>query len=143
MRLQRSISRRMNGKAYIKNQVVISNHDIVKLGWNQGDELETRITSKRSLLIYKVEPKPHVKKLSYEEFRDAIISLLRCIPDGCTWSDLKVRADLKQLTPSPIWVRRMEDERRLERVLDPITSKVFWKYVDRSKLNGWVSKNQN
>jgi hypothetical protein len=146
MKLQRSISRHAGGKAYTKNQIVIKNDTIVKLGWNQGDQLETRITPK-GLLLYKVDPKQRAKKLCYNEFREAVISTLRSIPHGCAWSELKLRAGLQQLTPSPIWVRRLEDERNLKRVRDPVTSKVLWKPVDittdRSRLNGWISKTEN
>jgi len=64
--------------------------------------------------------------------------------NGCTWSDLKLRAGLQQRTPSPMWVRRMEDEGDLKCVQDPVTSKVLWKAtdikIDASRLNGWIPK---
>jgi len=140
MRLQTSTSRRVGNKTYTKNQIVIPNGLVTQLRWNPGDQLGARITANR-LLVYKVEAKQNIKP-SYEQFREAVTSVLRVVPQGCPWSDVRVKAALRQRTPSPVWVRRMEDEKKLERIRNS-TSQVIWKLPeeelkDRSKLNGWT-----
>ena len=43
MQLQKQLSRKYKGKEYAKYTIVISPSDIQKLGWKEGDELETEI----------------------------------------------------------------------------------------------------
>jgi bifunctional DNA-binding transcriptional regulator/antitoxin component of YhaV-PrlF toxin-antitoxin module len=146
MRLQGSPSRRSGSKQYIKHQVVIPNNDIQQLGWKHGDYLERRITAK-GLLLYKVDPRLHTKEPEYEEFKQAVTRILAVLEKGCTWSELRLKASLRQRTPSPIWVRRMEDEKILERVRDRATFRVIWRLSQEqsaasvlSTLNGWTEK---
>jgi len=145
MKLQRSISRRMNGKEYVKHQIVIPNSAVDQLEWCPGDYLEGRRTGK-GFLLYKVEPKPHMRKPSYEQFKEAVTDILMALPQGCTWSELRSKTGLNQLTPSPLWVKRMEGEKSLERIRDPTTSRIVWKIPEerpilasRSTLNGWTA----
>lgn len=110
----------------MKHQVVIPNNDIQQLGWKSGDYLERRITAK-GLFLYKVDPRLQTKEPEYEEFKQAVTRTLAVLQDGCTWSELRLKASLRQRTPSPIWVRRMEDEKILERVRDRATFRVIWR----------------
>lgn len=125
---------------------MLPNNAIEQVGWTQGDYLDVRVTPK-GMLIYKTDPKQKTKQLSYEEFKEAVTRTLSTIPKGCPWSELKLKADLKQRTPSPIWVRRMENERILERVRDHATFRVIWRLSQEqsapstlSTLNGWTEK---
>jgi len=147
MRLQKSVSRRLGGKEYYKHQLVLDNRIVSQLGWSKGDHVEARITNK-GLLLLRIEPPQRPSKPSYDQFKVAVISSLVTMPHGSCWSELSIKAALKQATPSPIWVRRLEEETGLRRVRDKTTSKVIWRLpVERlasliSTLNGWTQNPQ-
>ncbi|MCJ7457241.1 hypothetical protein MUP07_10965 [Candidatus Bathyarchaeota archaeon] len=145
MRLQRSVTRRVNGKEYIKFQLVIPNEFTSHLGWNGGDYIQGVIT-RRGFLLRKSEPKQQTKKPGYCQFKDAVISVLIRHPRGTVWTTIGLEGGLAQKTPSPIFVKRMEDEGILERHRDAATSQVIWKpskgtLASASILNGWTEKN--
>lgn len=149
MRLQRCVSCRINGKEYFKYQVVPARADIDKLGWRPGEWLESKVTS-RGLLIYPAEPPQQVRKTDYKEFKRGVTDVLRNLSDGCDWSTIRLRGNLPQCTPSPLWVKRMEDEEGLTRVRDPVTLKIIWRLPRKdflpssgSTLNGWTRRNQS
>jgi len=144
MQLQRSISRRIGCREYVKHQVVIPNNIITQAGWSPRDHIEARITTK-GILLFKTESVQSDKRLDYEQFKRTVINALTVIPQGCTWSELRSKTGLNQLTPSPLWVKRMEGEKSLERIRDPTTSRVVWKIPEerlilasRPTLNGWT-----
>jgi hypothetical protein len=145
MRLQRSVSRRVNGKEYVKFQLVIRNEFTSQLGWNGGDYIQGSIT-RGGFLLRKVEPKEQAKKPSYCQFRDAVVRVLIRHPEGTVWTTIGLEGGLGQKTPSPIYVRRMELEGMLERGRDAATSQVVWKpskgiLASASILNGWTRGN--
>jgi bifunctional DNA-binding transcriptional regulator/antitoxin component of YhaV-PrlF toxin-antitoxin module len=145
MRLQRSVTRRVNGKDYIKFQLVIPNEFTSQLGWNGGDYIQGVIT-RRGFLLRKTQPKQQDKKPSYSEFKDAVIRVLIRHPEGTVWTTIGLEGGLAQKTPSPIYVKRMEHEGMLERQRDAATSQVIWKpskgiLASASVLNGWTEKN--
>jgi len=149
MKLQRSISRRIGGREYVKHQVVIPNNIVDILGWSPGDRLEGK-TAAKGLLIYRIGPRQPIEKPSYEQFEQAVTNILTTVPKGCTWSELRLKAGLNQLTPSPIWVKRMEHERGLQRILNRTTSQLVWRLPEeylssssRSTLNGWTAKRRD
>jgi hypothetical protein len=147
MRLQRSTSRRVAGKEYIKFQVVIPNDAVAQLRWRQGDHLEGRPT-RTGFLIYKAEAKESITQPDYETFKKEVVRALLALPQGATWSEFRAKTALKQGTPSPIYVKRMEDEGILERHRDAVTSQVIWKpskgiLGSASILNGWTDRNPN
>jgi formylmethanofuran dehydrogenase subunit D len=43
MQLQKQLSRKYKGKEYAKYMIVVSPPDIIKLGWKEGDELESEV----------------------------------------------------------------------------------------------------
>jgi hypothetical protein len=148
MRVQKCVSRRLGEKEYVKYQIVISNNIIQELGWNPSEHLEARVSPK-GLLLYKVESKHLIKENSYEEFKKAVTKALGALPEGCIWAELRRKADLRQLTPSPIWVKRLEEEKCLERIRNPVTSQVIWRParhtytpIQDRKLNEWMTGNQ-
>jgi bifunctional DNA-binding transcriptional regulator/antitoxin component of YhaV-PrlF toxin-antitoxin module len=144
LQVQRSVSRRSTGKEYVKHQVVIPNDIMAQLGWSPGDQLEARIQSK-VLLLHKVTPEPKLGKPDYEEFKGAVTKVLRAMPKGTVWSQIRQLACLNQRTPSPLWVKKLEDEDILIRVKDQATSQIIWSLSEtvssrlRGTLNGWVS----
>jgi len=147
MRLQRSISRRLQGKEYVKHQITIPNGIVAKIGWNPGDHIEARITRK-GILLYRVQSPQKDERFEYDRVKEKVIKTLTATPEGFCWSELRVKAGLRQATPSPILVRQLEEEIGLKRVLDKTTSRVIWKLpIERPKssastLNGWTQNPQ-
>ncbi len=143
LKVQKSVSHTNGSKEYVKHQIVVPNDLVKQLGWNQGDELEARI-NQRGLLLYRLPSKPEVKTHDYDEFKRFIIKILSTSPKGIEWSELRRLACLPQKTPSPIWVRKLEDENILIRARDPTSSRIIWTLNERvlnqmsGKLNGWV-----
>jgi bifunctional DNA-binding transcriptional regulator/antitoxin component of YhaV-PrlF toxin-antitoxin module len=144
MKLQKSISRRLRDKEYSKFQVAIPNNFITQLSWEVGDNLEGKVTTK-GLLICKTEQKQPQKKLDYDQFKDIVTHTLASLPQGCTWTELRLKAGLTQVTPSPIWVKMMEDEGILKRFQQPGMSRIIWKLSeersvpDGPTLNQWLT----
>jgi hypothetical protein len=145
LRLQKSVSRRINGKEYVKHQLVIPNDFTSQLGWSGGDYIQGEIT-RRGFLLCKVEPREQSKRLSYQEFKCTVTEFLSTRPEGTTWQEIRAETGLPQLTPSPIWVNRMKEENGLERHTDPETFKTIWKLpkeycgsASKTTLNGWVA----
>ena len=60
MRLQKQLSRKVDGKAYPKYVVTISPKDVEKLGWKEGTELNIQIDNDKAIL-HPLNPK--AKKL--------------------------------------------------------------------------------
>ena len=147
MKLQKSISRRLGDKEYSKFQVAIPNNFITQLSWEAGDNLEGKVTTK-GLLICKTEEKQRQKKTDYEQFKDIVTRTLASVPEGCTWTELRLKAGLTQVTPSPIWVRMMDDEGILKRFQEPSTSRIIWKLSKEhsasndSTLTDWIAATQ-
>ena len=113
MKLQRHFAYRYKGKRYYKNVITIPDEVINKLGWNIGDEIETRVESDK--LILEATPTPTSKPISlakdpYEDFRDEIKKVLESEPDGLSWTEIKKRLQLSQRAPYHKWVRRMEKD---------------------------------
>jgi len=146
MKLQRSISRRIGCREYVKHQVVIPNDVITQVGWNLGDHIEARATAK-GILLYKTDLKHPDEKLDYEQFKRTVVNALTTIPSGCSWSELRIKAGLKQKTPSPIWVKQLEEETGMKRLQDGANSRVIWRLpiqqpMSLSVLNSWMRKPQ-
>jgi len=146
MKLQRSISRRIGGQEYVKHQVVIPNNVITQVGWNLGDHIEARVTA-RGILLYRTDPKQPSKRLDYDQFRRMVVGALTTIPQGCSWSELRIKAGLKQKTPSPIWVKQLEEETGMKRLQDETNSRMIWRLPMQqprslSILNSWMRKSQ-
>lgn len=144
MKLQKSISRRLRDKEYSKFQIAIPNNLISQLKWEAGDNLEGKTTPK-GLLICKTEQKQRQERIDYEHFKDIVTRTLASVPEGCTWTELKLKAGLTQVTPSPIWVKMMKDEGILKRFPELGTSRIIWKLSEERSipngltLNHWLA----
>jgi len=147
MKLQKSISRRLRDKEYSKFQVAIPNNFITQLSWEAGDNLEGKVTTK-GFLICKIEERQPQKKLDYGQFKDTVTRTLASMPEGCTWTELRLKAGLTQATPSPIWVKMIENEGILKRFQEPGTSRIIWKLSKEhsapkdSTLTDWIVATQ-
>lgn len=144
MQFKQYISRRVKNKEYIKSQIILPKKLVEQLDWKSGDNLEGKKTP-NGLLMYRTDPKEKIKKIDYEQFEKAVISILMSIPNGCLWSELQQKSSLPQKTPSSIWTNRMIHEGKLERHRDPKTSRFIWKLSNEclrnqaSRINGWMS----
>jgi DNA-directed RNA polymerase subunit RPC12/RpoP len=63
-------------------------------------------------------PRNAAPPLTYENFRDTVRELLET-SGPLTWKEIKVRAQLSQVSPSTRWVHRMQGDIGLERKKDP------------------------
>jgi hypothetical protein len=91
------------------------------LGWQAGSELEASKRDK-SLVVdcvatpSEVEKRTVIEKMSYEQFRDKIKSVLQYNDKGMTWTQIRTQLRLNQVVPNNKWVRRMEKDMGLIRV---------------------------
>jgi hypothetical protein len=69
--------------------------------------------------------------MRYVDFRDSICRELRKHRGGLTWPELRDRLSLPYKSPCPEWVRRMENEDRLNRERGPGRAYV-WKIARAS-----------
>jgi antitoxin component of MazEF toxin-antitoxin module len=126
MQLQRQVSRIVNGNEYAKWAIIIPPSQIEELGWKEGMELQSYVKYKKLVIKPQIKPKKP-KKMTYEEFRDNISGLLKTEPDGLSWTEIRDRLKLRQKVPNNLWVRMMERDIRLIRMLDNKTAKTIWK----------------
>jgi bifunctional DNA-binding transcriptional regulator/antitoxin component of YhaV-PrlF toxin-antitoxin module len=127
MQLQKQISRIVNGNEYTKWIIVIPPSQIEELGWKEGMELESYAKGKGLIVKPQTKPKVKPKKMSYEEFRDKISSILKTEPNGLSWSEIRDGLKLPQKVPNNLWVRMMEKDIGLVRKLDNKTAKTIWR----------------
>lgn len=55
------------------------------------------------------------RRMSYDEFKERIVGVLRSAPTPLTWTEIRTRAALPQTFPNNQWVRRMEGDIGLTR----------------------------
>jgi antitoxin component of MazEF toxin-antitoxin module len=127
MRLQRQVSRQVDGNEYAKWIIVIPPSQVEELGWVEGMELESYVKGKILVVRPRTKPKEKPRKMSYEEFREKILELLKTEPVGLPWTEIKNRLSLPQKVPNNLWVRMMEKDIGLVRILDNKTAKTVWR----------------
>jgi len=54
--------------------------------------------------------RPRTNVAGYEQFRDAIRTVLEANPDGMDWTSIRTAAKLPQRFPHNVWVRRLEND---------------------------------
>lgn len=127
MQLQRQISRIVNDNEYVKWTIVVPPSQIEELGWKEGMKLESNVKGKMLVVKPQTRPKDKPKKMSYEDFRDKIAVILKTEPNGLSWTRIRDRLKLPQKVPNNLWVRMMEKDIGLIRMLDNKTAKTIWK----------------
>src|SRR5258708_12732 len=55
------------------------------------------------------------RKMSYEDFREKIESVLKIASRSLTWTEVRTKANLPQMYPNNQWVHRLEQDIRLVR----------------------------
>lgn len=122
--LQR-VESQLNGKTYIKYQMVVPANIVDQLGWQPGNELNFAKDRNGKLVVGAHQPNPKSKKLSYEEFREAVHIALSSA-DGLTWSEIRKTNSTLPVKPNALWVRRLEGDIGLKRVMQPESGRRTW-----------------
>lgn len=125
MKLQRQIASVLKGKKYSKWVVIIPSSKIDKLGWNEGDELESVVKGNTLLIKHLLNPPEKPKKMTYEEFRDRIEELLKNEEKGLSWTEIKAKLGFPQKVPNNLWVRMME--RDIGLIREKVGTKTIWR----------------
>ncbi len=111
MKLQKQVSRVVEGIEYVKWVIIIPPSQIEKLGWSEGEELESKVNGNALTVRPMVNPPEKPKKMTYEEFKEVIKEELEKEPEGLSWTEIKKRrSELYQRVPNNLWVRLMEQE---------------------------------
>lgn len=126
MKLQRQVSRVVGTTQYVKWVVTLPPRQITELGWQEGDELETKVSGKMLTVKKSNNPDPP-SKMTYEEFRDKIEALLKSEPNGLSWTEIKQKLKLPQTVPNNLWVRTMDKDIGLVRKFDNASGKTIWR----------------
>ncbi len=125
MKLQRQVSRVVGKTEYAKWVITVPPQHISELGWKEGEQLESHVNS--NTLLVKRETNPRPNKMTYEEFKEKVGNLLRSVPKGLTWTEIKARLKLPQKVPNNLWVRLMERDVGLVRKFNSQTGKTLWR----------------
>ena len=127
LKLMRQVSRQVGNNEYAKWMIIIPPANVEKLGWKEGQELESQVKGRILAIKPQAKRKEKSKKMAYEEFRDKIKELLQTRPQGLTWTDIRNTLKLPQKVPNNMWVRMMESDIGLIRELDNKTAKKTWR----------------
>jgi len=131
MKLQKQLSRKVDGKEYAKWVVVIPPSTIDELKWADGQWLKEKIQGD-SLIIKPLNKNEFEKmnklkeKMSFEIFSNTVKSVLIKHPEGLGWSQIREKTELIQKVPNNKWVRKLENEIGLIRFRDK-KGNVIWK----------------
>ena len=126
MKLQKQVSRVIDGKEYYKWVVIIPPSHIEQLGWDEGMELTSEVRGNAIIIkpFNNLPKKP--KKMTYEEFKQIIKEELEKSPEGLTWTRIKERRpELYQRVPNNLWVRMLETDIGLIR--EKVEGKTIWR----------------
>lgn len=102
-------------KVYGKYQVVVPRDIIQKAGWKPKEEVRFNADRKGRIIATAHAPEPKLKKMTYEEFSNYVLSILESTSKGLTWSEIRVRNPALPLKPHALWVRMLESDIHLER----------------------------
>lgn len=121
MKLQKVHAYDYGAKSHYKYIITLPEELVDELGWESGSELGvSKINNEIKIsFIAKPSSKPpkniQEPKISYEEFRDKIQSILQYKDKGMTWTEIRNNLGLEQVVPNNKWVRQMEKDIGLKR----------------------------
>jgi antitoxin component of MazEF toxin-antitoxin module len=127
MKLQRQLSRIVGSTQYAKWVVTLPPSQIVELGWREGDELDTKVKGKAMVVRKANRLKSKPSKMTYEQFRDKIRTVLKSEPEGLSWTEIKHKLKLPQRVPNNLWVRTLDKDIGLVRKFDSASGKTIWR----------------
>lgn len=121
MKLQKVHAYDYGAKSHYKYVITLPEELVEELGWESGSELGISKYNDEIKISFIAKPssKPQKNiqepKISYEEFRDKIQSLLEYKDKGMTWTEIRNSIGLEQVVPNNKWVRQMEKDIGLKR----------------------------
>ena len=114
------VNNKVAGKVYTRYRVEYPRDIVERAGWNAKQRLTFRVDAKRNVIVTAAAPKEKPKKTTFEEFRDAVIQIVRSdSTKDWTWCRIRSVNSALPKTPSALWVDKMERECGLERVNGP------------------------
>ena len=114
--VQTRTSRKVGDKTYVKYELTIPREYVQWLGWVENQNVDFRRYGANKLLLVPTAPRIRQPKLTFEVFAAAVTKALRETLVGLTWTEIRRRTGLSQLTPNPTWVYRLERECGLRRL---------------------------
>jgi len=126
MKLQRHISRKIDGKKYEKWVITLPDSLISRLKWIEGNELGAE--AQGDLLILRKKQDKEIiseKKQEYFEFKEKVLEGLTGEKEGLTWGELRKKQGLRQAKPFHDWVRALEKDIGLMRQRKG--TQIFWR----------------
>lgn len=128
--LRTHTSRRIGTRQYRKSELVIPPELIKELSWSPNQPITFKTVGQNRLLLIPTEQEIKPTKQNFEEFADAITNVLTQNQKGLTWTQIRQQTGLKQRTPNPTYVYKMEMEHGLQRSQDKKTQKTIWRLCD-------------
>ncbi len=123
MRLQKRLSRIVDGKEYAKWIIVIPPTTIENIGWQEGEWLTEEIKG-NSLLIRPLKNeeiqrlKTKDSECTYKTFKEKIRIILNKNSTGLSWTQIREIGDFSQKVPNNKWVKKLEEDINLLRIRD-------------------------
>lgn len=121
MKLQKVHAYNYGDKPHYKYIITLPEELIDDLGWEYGSELKSEKKGNEIKISFVAKPSLEPKKkltepkISYDEFKEKIRSMLEHKDDGMTWTELREQLGLDQVVPNNKWVRKMEKDIGLKR----------------------------
>ena len=78
---------------------------------------------KKEALHHKKIDQDHKTKIEYKEFESIVIKVLTRNPQGICWGNIRLISKLKLKRPPAIWVKKLEQNWELKRLIDNKTGK--------------------
>lgn len=126
MKLQKQVTREIEGKEYHKWVIIIPPEQIERLNWEEGMELESMAKGNDLMIRPMTNPPEKSEKMTYEEFKKIIKEELEKEPKGLSWTEIKKRRhELYQKVPNNLWVRTLEREIGLTK--EKVETKTIWR----------------
>lgn len=120
MKLQKRFSRKVNNKEYVKWILTIPPEDIEKIGWKEGQDVNSMVVAD-GLLIKKSE------SINYVDFKNRLYALLN-EGFGFTWNEIKRKLNIEQVVPNNKWVNDLQKDIQLRR--RKIGATTYW-YLEK------------
>ena len=125
--LQTCISRRVAGREYVKSELVIPRELVQRLSWSDDQTIDFKVIGQDKLLLIPAQREPQLTEPNFENFAAAVTRALSPCAQGLTWSQIRQQSGLRQKTPNPVWVYKLEMEHNLRRIIDKKTSQTLWR----------------
>jgi antitoxin component of MazEF toxin-antitoxin module len=126
LKLQKQVSREVQGKEYYKWVIIIPPEHIEQLNWSNGTELESHVKEDNLIIGLMTESSKKNQKMTYDTFKKIVKEELEKEPKGITWTEIRERKpELYQKVPNNLWVQTLEREIGLTK--EKIGTKTIWR----------------